>query len=415
VAPLYDERDVERALEALEPAPYDEILRIRPDVRVRFRDAGHILGSAILEVWLGNLKEAKVVFSGDLGPQRSVLERSPSVIEDADFVVIESTYGDRLHRSLEETRSEFRAAVRQALSDRAKLLIPTFVVDRAQRVLYEFLLFQREEASEAVPPIYFDSPMGVRATEIYARHAPLLSGEIQALLRSGQDPFAPKGIRYVSTADDSRAINQVANAVVLAGSGMCNGGRIVHHLKHNLWLESCHVLFVGYQARGTLGRRLVDGEKILKIAGEEVAVRAKLHTLNGFSAHADRRDLLAWAANFDARPTFLVTHGEPASSESLAAALRDLGFPALVPTLGEEFDLLRAEKVFAPVPALPPDERALALDLLAGIAGLSLSLREALAARTEPAEILPLLQSARILLEETGRRVGGSPVPERAL
>jgi metallo-beta-lactamase family protein len=192
---------------------------------------------------------------------------------------------------------------------------------------------------------------------------------------------------------------------------MCSGGRIVHHLKHNLWHEKCHVIFVGYQARGTLGRRLVDGEKLLRIAGEEVAVRAKIHTLNGYSAHADRRDLLAWAANFASRPTFLVTHGEPESSESLASALREQGFSASVPTLGEEFDLLRPERTFEPEP-LVSDNRRVAMSLLSEIATLAASMRDTPDGEKEWGPTIPLLQSVRVLLAESGRiSIPSSAVP----
>ena len=288
------------------------------------------MGSANIEVW-GNAGdgEVKIVFSGDLGPQQTVMERTPSVLEDADYVVIESTYGDREHKTNEESREEFREAMKVMIQDHGKVLIPTFVVDRAQRVLYEIMLMQKDGVLPPGIPIYFDSPMGEKATEVYNKHLSLLSSEIQEQIRAGNDPFSPENLRIVSDVEESKRINKVKEAVVLAGSGMCNGGRIVHHLKNSLFLETTDVVFVGYQARSTLGRRLVEGEKYVRVAGEEVAVRAKIHTINGFSAHADRRDLLAWARQFRTDPLFFITHGEQESSMALAKTFEEDGIRSL--------------------------------------------------------------------------------------
>lgn len=340
VEPLFTEEDAEQALKQLKSASYDDVIDIEEGVRVRFRDAGHILGSANLEMWLSEEgEEVKVVFSGDLGPQETVMERNPSFIEDADYVVIESTYGNREHKTNEESREEFRETMRTMLKDHGKVLIPTFVVDRAQRVLYELTLMQLEGILPDNVPIYFDSPMGMKATAIYNEHVALLSREIQDKIRNGIDPFSPKQLHIVDSVEESKAINSVKHAIVLAGSGMCTGGRIVHHLKNNLYREDAHIVFVGYQARGTLGRRLVEGAKSVRVAGEEVAVNATVHTINGFSAHADRRDLLTWAGNFRSNPTFFVTHGEEEAAGALALALKEKGFNAVIPSLGQEFEL----------------------------------------------------------------------------
>ncbi|NCB17403.1 MAG: hypothetical protein EOM65_14675, partial [Synergistales bacterium] len=276
---------VDQAVRHLAASSYDDRIAVAPGVSVRFRDAGHILGSAILEVWLAeDEKEVKIVFSGDLGPQETVMERNPAIITDADYVVMESTYGDRLHRSNAESREEFREVFSQVLKNKGKVFIPSFVVDRAQRVLYELSLLKDEGILGETVPIFFDSPMGVKATEIYRKHMNLLSSEIQQYVSEGKDPFSPGKLKYVTSVDDSRAINEVRHGVVLAGSGMVNGGRIVHHLKHGIWDSKNHIVFVGYQARGTLGRRIVEGEKNIRIAGEDVAVKAEIHTINGFSA-----------------------------------------------------------------------------------------------------------------------------------
>ncbi len=409
--PLYADEDVEKAVKMLSPVSYDDILEPAPGFRVRFRDAGHILGSANIEIWMNdNGEEVKIVFSGDLGPQKTVMERSPSVIEDADYVVIESTYGDREHKSNEESREEFRETMKVMLRDKGKVLIPTFVVDRAQRVLYELMLMQKEGILPGDVPIFFDSPMGEKATEVYNSYLSLLSSEIQGQVRKGNTPFSPENLHVVSGVEESKKINGIPHAVVMAGSGMCTGGRIVHHLKNNLFRKEAHVVFVGYQARGTLGRRLVNGEKTVRVAGEEVAVKATLHTINGFSAHADRRDLLTWAKNFKNGPTFFVTHGEIESSNSFAGALKENGISAFVPSIGNEFKLVKARDIAQAVPVAEkiadigekPHIGLHPVDIvLSEIVSLATDLRED-GVRISEEEALPLVTSAMTLLKVLG-------------
>lgn len=421
VEPLYSLDDVEKALSYLSPASYDERINVAPGIAVRFRDAGHILGSAILEVQLTEGDErVTVVFSGDLGPQKTVMERNPAIITEADYVILESTYGNRLHKSNLESREEFRSVMKEALSAGAKVIIPTFVVDRAQRILYELMLLQKTGAMDSAP-IYFDSPMGVKATEIYRKHTNVMSSEIQSWTARDVDPFKPDNLQYVSEVKESQAINEVRNAIVLAGSGMCTGGRVVHHLKHGVWDPNNHVVFVGYQAKGTLGRRLVDGETNLRIAGEDVSVKAKLHTINGFSAHGDRNDLLTWAANFipapgdgAAGPVFIITHGEPDASESLAEGIREIGRPAIVPTPGQEI-LLSSRREEAEREILRVIPAASATDsverLLSEIAVLASAIKEHAGPGKDYADILPLLQSSRTLLETADGRIAKEAVP----
>ncbi len=410
VEPLYGEKEVEKALGLRSPMPYDEVVDIVPGLKVRFREAGHILGSAIIETWIsdeGTEKPVKVVFSGDLGPFDGVIEKPPTLLEEADLVLIESTYGDRNHKSLEETRAEFQAAVKSALATSAKILVPTFVVDRAQRMLYEFKLFQKEFPNEKMPSIYLDSPMGVKTTEIYSKYVNLLSRDLKELLMKGDDPFEPDRFQFVRTAEESRAVNDMKSGIILAGSGMCSGGRIMHHLKHNLFKPDTHVLFVGYQAYGTLGRRLVDGAKEIRIAGEDVTVNAQFHTLNGFSAHADRDDLLKWASSFPAKTKFLVVHGEPASSEALAAGLRDKGYMSHVPALEEVIDLAPTaeEAIYKPQANAPrildrmnimPQDVSQTLSMIMSRAD---EMQKLVYTSKDYREIMPLLMSARVLLE----------------
>lgn len=406
VKPMFGERDVEETIKRFKYIRYDDRAEILPGVDARYRDAGHIVGASIVELWVTGddpVKPVKIVFSGDIGPKRTVIEKSPTVIEEADYVVIESTYGDRNHRSLEETRDEFRSALRDAIRGRGKILIPTFVVDRAQRILYEMLRLQKSGDFPKMPPIYFDSPMGQKATQIYEKYMPLLSREMQDLARNGQNPFEPAGLSYTGSVADSRAINEVDHAIVMAGSGMCTGGRIVHHLKHNLWNSKCHVFFVGYQARGTLGRRLVDGEKNVRIAGEDVAVEAKLHTLGGFSAHGDRGDLIGWASNFSKGTAFFVTHGEPKASESLASGIRELGYRATAPGAGITYDLTSKDAIVATTaPSRVSQEFAdkiAILDLLSEISSEAESLRENIDSWKNLDALMPLLESSRLILK----------------
>jgi metallo-beta-lactamase family protein len=244
--------------------------------------------------------------------------------------------------------------------------------------------------------------MGAKASAIYEKYAPLLSREMDEHIRAGLSPFRPGGLSYTSSVDESRAVNERDRAIVLAGSGMCNGGRILHHLKHNLWNSLCHVFFVGYQARGTLGRRLVDGEKNVRIAGEDITVGATLHTLGGFSAHGDRDDLLKWASSFKRGAVFFVTHGEPRSAEALAVGLRDLGYSAAAPSLGMAYDLNREDGVAAS--AMPRAmsrelmDRDAALALLRDISSEAESLSEGVGAGGDLSAVMPLLESARLIL-----------------
>ncbi|MDR3281021.1 MAG: MBL fold metallo-hydrolase [Synergistaceae bacterium] len=404
VKPAYDERDVEETLKRFRYIRYDERAEIARNVGLRVRDAGHIVGSAITELWFKTGgDEIKIVFSGDLGPKDVVVERPYTLIEEADYVIIESTYGDREHKSLEDTRAEFRSGLAAAIKSRGKILIPTFAVDRAQRVLYEIKRLQADPTFPKMPRIFFDSPMGEKATLIYEKYSSLLSREIQDAARTGSTPFNPDGMSFTSSPEESRSINNESEAIVLAGSGMCSGGRIVHHLKHNLWNENCNVFFVGYQANGTLGRRLVNGERHLRIAGEDIVVNAKLHTLGGFSAHGDRADLLEWASNFRKSASFFVTHGEPKSAEALAAGIRQLGYEAATPTAGAVYDLSGKELAFAREERgesiLERADRDAVLELLNEITSETESIRESIADRGDFRALTPLLESSRLILQ----------------
>ena len=406
--PLYDESDVEEAIKRLSSISYDENIEILQGFTVRYRDAGHIIGSAMLEVTLNDgEKTVKLVFSGDIGPMKTVMERHPASIGSADYVIMESTYGDRLHKSNEDTRLEFRDVLCKAIDSGGKVLIPSFAVDRAQRILYELCLMQDDGLLPKNVPIYFDSPMAAKTTDIYKAHKDFLSTEIQNYIVQDKEPFSPAGLEVVASVEESQKINGVKCAIVVAGSGMCNGGRIVHHLKHGLYDKNNHVIFVGYQAQGTLGRRIVDGQKILRVAGEEVRVQAGIHTINGFSAHGDQNDLLNWTDNFKTNPTFVLTHGEPESSTALSKKLKSLGKETFVPKRGDILELI--PHGIQSVLAHHHDEKQNlendARIALRDIAKMAAIIEESLADDNKNIElIMPLILSTKTLLETAKQR-----------
>jgi metallo-beta-lactamase family protein len=265
------------------------------------------------------------------------LLRPPAPPAAAEFVVMESTYGDRLHRPYAQSVEELYEAVGEAFQRGGNVIIPTFALERAQEILF---FLKRGMADNRVPPatqVFLDSPMAISATEIFERHPECFEPEVAALFKAGQDPFALPGLHLTRDSTDSIAINRVTGgAIIMAGSGMCTGGRVRHHLRHNLWREQSSVVFVGYAASGTLARIIIDGAKRVRLFGEEIAVRAKIHTINGFSAHADQRELVAWRAGVAGVATTFITHGEPPSMQKLAGLL-----PGRVemPKLHQSFEL----------------------------------------------------------------------------
>jgi metallo-beta-lactamase family protein len=357
----------------------------------------------MLEITLGEEeKTVKLAFSGDIGPMKTVMERHPACLSSADYVIMESTYGDRLHKPNEETRQEFRDAVTKAISSGGKVMIPSFAVDRAQRILYEICLMQDDDLIPKNIPIFFDSPMAAKTTAVYKAHKDLLSTEIQNYITLDKEPFSPAGLEAVASAEESQKINGVKCAIVIAGSGMCNGGRIVHHLKHGLYDRNNHVIFVGYQAEGTLGRRIVDGQKIVRVAGEEVRVQAELHTINGFSAHGDQNDLINWAQNFMTNPTFVITHGEPNSSTALCEKLKSIGKKAFVPNRGDTLELV-PHGVQSVLLHHKTEKQKLENDMktaLRKIAKMAANIEERLSEDSESIEsLMPLILSTKTLLE----------------
>ncbi len=332
VEPLYSLADVEQTLRQFSTLPYLERQEIFPGIGLRYVDAGHILGSASIELWLkhGDV-ERKLVFSGDLGQYGTPILKDPARNTTADLVLMESTYGNRLHRDREATVREIATIIQEADARKGNILIPAFAVGRTQEILD---LFARHYSEWKLGrwQIYLDSPMAIRTSQIY--------WDTPELYDEGGMPRL-SNLVLTAGAEDSQRINRLrSGAIIIAGSGMCEGGRIVHHLKHNLWRPECHVLIVGFQASGTLGRRLVDGNPYVRIHQETIRVQARIHTVGGLSAHGDQNDLARWYSSFAPKPPVYLVHGESDAAEALAARLLKDGAPrAVVAERGMRVDL----------------------------------------------------------------------------
>jgi metallo-beta-lactamase family protein len=338
-APLYSMLDTLDSIGRFgRTARYGMPLELAPGIRATFFDAGHILGSASILIELDEAgRRRSILFSGDIGNAGRPLLRPPSGPRAADVVVMEATYGDRFHRSYAASVEELNDAIAATLARGGNVLIPTFALERTQEILYclhQAIASGRLRRSLSV---FLDSPMAISATEIFVRHPEARSPTLDAALSARQDPFDIPGLQMSRETADSKAINRIAGgAVILAGAGMCTGGRIRHHLLHNLANPSASVIFVGFAAQGTPARRIIDGAKSVTLLGEEVAVRAKIHTINGFSAHADQRELLAWRGRIDRVQETFVVHAEEAVMEAFASRLQGR---VIMPRLHEPFDL----------------------------------------------------------------------------
>lgn len=319
--PLFDKRDVEHVINQFKAVPYGKSFEPVSGVTARFVEAGHILGSASVELFVQSADATKkVVFSGDLGQYNMPLMKDPSHIEDADLVIMESTYGDRDHRSIDDTVKEFQEIIEDASRHGGKVLIPVFAVGRVQLILYYLAQMFREKLIPPMP-IYLDSPMAIAASQTYLDYAGDMDADVAELVKSGQLRRDLASLVTVESAEESVRLNSIEGpCIILAGAGMCNAGRILHHLRHNLYSPKCYVVIVGYQARGSLGRMLVDKEPKVKIFGETIAVNARVSGLGGFSAHGGQSDLLRWLAPMaKSKPQIILTHGE-------SQPMQELGF-----------------------------------------------------------------------------------------
>ncbi|MGB7036815.1 MAG: MBL fold metallo-hydrolase [Xanthobacteraceae bacterium] len=337
--PLYSTTDALNCLDYFgRSANYGEPIELAPGLRATFLDAGHILGSASIFLELEEAGQRRtILFSGDIGNPGHPLLRGPVTPPRADVVVMETTYGDRLHKSLPDSIEELYEAVTDTFRRGGNVIIPTFALERAQELLYFLGIGVDKGRLTKSTPVYLDSPMAVSATEIFERHPECYEAKTAEMFRNGHDPFQLPGLHFVRETAGSIAINSIrGGAIIMAGSGMCTGGRIRHHLKHNLWRPECSIVFVGYAADGTLARRIIDGARHVRVLDDDIPVRARIHTINGFSAHADQAALLAWQKATQAGRTFLV-HGEEGSMQQFASRLT--GTRVEMPKLNEGFDL----------------------------------------------------------------------------
>ena len=340
---LYTVAQAEACLEQLQGTPYDEDVQPHASVRCRFRDAGHILGSAIVEVWVtarGHTR--KLVFSGDLGQPGRPIVRDPTPIDSADVLVVESTYGNRLHRPVNETIDELVFVIEDTLRRRqGNIIIPAFALGRTQELLHLLLDLCRQGKLPHLQ-VFVDSPMANKVTEITWQHTEFLDDESRALLSLRRSHPEWLDLRFTRSGEESMALNRIkAGAIIISASGMCDAGRIKHHLRHHLGRPECAIVIIGFQATGTLGRRLVDGEKQVRLFGEDIRVRASIHTIGGLSAHADQAALLNWLKGFEKAPQrSFVVHGEAATACGFADRLADeLGWNVEAPGPGTRIDL----------------------------------------------------------------------------
>lgn len=350
-APLYSMNDAIGVLEHFVPCEYDKMIELTPELKVRFSDVGHLLGSASIEIWMteGEVSK-KIVFSGDIGNINQPIIKDPQYLKEADYVVMESTYGDRNHGGTPDYVRELTAIIKETFDRGGNVVIPSFAVGRTQELLY----FIRKIKYDCLLPeyedfeVYVDSPLAIEATNIFNKNVEsCFDEEAMELIRQGINPIAFPGLKTAVTSDESRAINFDAKPkVIISASGMCEAGRIRHHLKHNLWRKECTILFVGYQAHGTLGRSILEGASNVKLFGELIEVKAKIQRLDGISGHADQEGLLRWLHSFEPKPKVFVVHGEDMVCEHFKNMIQEEGYEAIAPFSGAEFDMAANELIF---------------------------------------------------------------------
>jgi metallo-beta-lactamase family protein len=347
VEPLYTIEDAEKTLSLVSPILYEQQIEINPDMKIVFNDAGHILGSAITELWVTeDDKESKIVFSGDLGMEGRPILRDPTYIKKADYVIMETTYGNRIHKELGSGVEKLIEIIINTTRRGGNVVIPSFAVGRTQELIYELNRFYdsnneyRKELDKIF--VYVDSPMATTATEIFRRNAQVFDEETREYILKGDNPLEFKNLKFTRSSKESQDLNfNKEPKIIISASGMCEAGRIRHHLKHNLWNPKNSIVFVGYQGQGTLGRSLVEGVKMVTLFGEEIQVNAEIHNLEGFSGHADQNGLFAWLAHFEQRPKqiFLV-HGEEDSKKDFAKLVNEkLSYEPIVVMGNSEFEL----------------------------------------------------------------------------
>ncbi len=340
--PLYTVADAEKTFPLFSPVEYNHTIDIGHGIEATFFDAGHVLGSSMIKLRISqNGEKRNIVFSGDIGRKNHPILHDPSVFQRLDYLVMESTYGDRQHKGTKEISHELTKIVKNAFTAGGNIIVPSFALQRAQEILYylDLLLIKKRIPSLDV---YLDSPMAIKITEVYKRYANLFDRDMKELMRIDHSPFDFPGLKTVETVEESKALNAIKGTVmIIAGSGMCTGGRIKHHLINNISRPECTILFVGYQAEGTLGRQIIDGAKSVRIHGQQYPVRARITQIQGFSAHADRNELVKWLSNLSVNPRrIFITHGEVESAEQFSRYLRRKnGYNTMVPEFGAMVNL----------------------------------------------------------------------------
>ena len=366
IEPIYDMEDAEGAIRQLVPFHYDEVYDLCEGIKVKFTDVGHLLGSASIEVWAteGNTTK-KIVFSGDIGNKKGTLIKDPNYVKGADYVVMESTYGDRFHATEKpDYVLELANVISETLAGGGNVVIPSFAVGRTQEILYYIREIKERNLIPENPnfPVYVDSPLAVEATGVFQKNIMgCFSEEALELVKKGINPIQFPNLHLSITSDESKLINfDDEPKVIISASGMCEAGRIRHHLKHNLWREECTVLFVGFQAIGTLGRFIVDGEKEVKLFGESIDVRAKIMQLPGMSGHADKNGLIEWIKNVGGDPQkVFIVHGEDTVTKLFSECLRtEYGFDTYAPYSGTVYDLLEDKLIYEATPVLVTKKKA---------------------------------------------------------
>ncbi|MFA6782639.1 MAG: MBL fold metallo-hydrolase, partial [Sedimentibacter sp.] len=351
VEPLYTQEDAIESLQYFKPVLYDQIINIDENTTVKFNDAGHILGSSIIEMWLKDEDDTiKLVYSGDLGMREKPILKDPALIDRADYLIMEATYGNRIHGNIEQRTEELIKIILKTAKRGGSVIIPSFAVGRTQELIYELNKYYDSHLNEIGTeenelrniPVFIDSPLAIKATEIFKRNSHAFDKEAKDYLMKGDNPLDFENLHFTLSADESKQLNfSTEPKIIISASGMCEAGRIRHHLKHNLWRKEASIVFVGYQAEGTLGRRLLDGEKNVKLFGEDIKVNAEIYNIEGFSGHADKPSLLNWIGGFNEKPgNIFIVHGEKESKEAFAMEVKErFGINSIIPQYNVVYDI----------------------------------------------------------------------------
>ncbi|QJB57862.1 MBL fold metallo-hydrolase [Pseudodesulfovibrio sp. zrk46] len=343
VRSLYSISDAENTVPLLATVDYDKVFEPAPGIKITYKNAGHILGSAFIEVeYVEEGKTTRAVFSGDLGRPEQLIVEDPDDVEHADYIFLESTYGNRNHPGEERSLEELAAAISYSYARGEKVVIPAFAVERSQQIIYSLFLLKKQGKLPDDMPVYLDSPLAIRATEIFRKHPEFYDEKMQELIRNGDHPLDLPNLHFTESREQSQAINETkGSAIVISASGMANAGRIKHHLRHNLWKAGASVIFVGWQGVGTPGRKILNGAKKIRIFGEEVAINAKIFTINGFSGHAGQDELMDWLGSMQGKPVkVILVHGEAEVQKEFGDLITDrFGFEVHIPEYMEELEL----------------------------------------------------------------------------